>query len=326
MDLIDRYLAAVRRQLPAGQQDDIVQELRDSLRSEAEEREAETGRAPNDDELAEMLKKRGHPWLMASRYLSQQYLIGPGLYPYYRKTLGMVVFWVVLPIVLFGGAISTIYSDASVAGWINRVIPAAWNGAIYSVGIVTIVFAILEHERLRINVLESWNPRRLPDPHDVREVPRSESVIGLIVGLTFLIWWTGIFRVPDLIFFDSRPARIVAGPIWTQLYWPILLSLIASIVIYTIDMVRPWRTTAVSMVDIGIGLANIGIITIILRAGNYVQVEAMAEYAAKAARAEYFINNSIMVTFAVIGIMTGWDVLYEIWRLVKARPARAYAL
>ena len=57
-----------------------------------------------------MLKKRGHPWLMASRYLPQQQLIGPALFPYYRQALKIVVFWVVLPIVLFGGAIGAIYS------------------------------------------------------------------------------------------------------------------------------------------------------------------------------------------------------------------------
>ena len=113
---------------------------------------------------------------------------------------------------------------------------------------------------------------------------------------------------------------------WAPLYLPILISLLASIAIYTIDMVRPWRTTMVSLVDIGVGLFNLGIIAMILRANNYVQVQAAAEFAAKAARAEYYINNSIMVTFAVIGIITGWDVLHEIWRLVKTRPARAYAL
>ena len=41
--MIDRYLVAVRRQLPQNLQDDIVQELGDSLRSEAEEHEQRTG-------------------------------------------------------------------------------------------------------------------------------------------------------------------------------------------------------------------------------------------------------------------------------------------
>lgn len=326
MDLIDRYLAAVRRQLPPAQQDDIVQELGDSLRTEAEEHETGTGRPLDEDGQAALLKKHGHPWLMASRYLSQQYLIGPSLYPYYRKTLGMVVFWVVLPIVLIGGAITAIYSDASVAGWITRVIPAAWNGAIYALGIVTIVFAILEHERIRVNVLDAWNPKRLPNPDDVREVPRSESVIGLVFSLTFLIWWTDTVRVPSLIFFGNEPARLVPGPMWAPLYWPILLSLLGSIGIYLIDMIQPWRRIAVALVDIGISLVNIGIVTIILRANNYVQVQAPAAFIAKAAQAEYYINNSIMVSFAVIGLITAWDVLYQIWRIVKGRPRRVYAL
>src|SRR5688572_24381946 len=84
MDLIDRYIAAVRRQLPQDKQDDIAQELGDSLRSEAEELALGTGRPLTEDQQSEMLKQRGHPWLMASRYLPQQHLIGPGLYPYYR--------------------------------------------------------------------------------------------------------------------------------------------------------------------------------------------------------------------------------------------------
>jgi hypothetical protein len=320
MDLIDRYLAAVRRQLPPEQQDDIVQELSDSLRSDAEEREAATGRPLDEDGQAAMLKRRGHPWLMASRYLSQQYLIGPSLYPYYRKTLAMVVFWAVLPIVLVGGAIATIYSEASIAAWISRVIPTAWNGAIYAVGIVTIAFAILEHEQVRLSVLDRWNPKRLPDFDDGRVVPRSESVLGLVFSLTFLIWWTGIVRAPNLIVFDSEPARIVPGPMWAPLYWPILLSLIVGTGVHLMDMIQPWRRTAVSVVDIGLSLVNLGIVAFVLRANNYVQVQAPAEFVANAARAEYYINNSIMVSFAVVGIITAWDAVSQLWRFVRPRP------
>lgn len=43
MDLIDRYLIAVRRQLPRHLQDDVIAELTDSLRSEAEDHERASG-------------------------------------------------------------------------------------------------------------------------------------------------------------------------------------------------------------------------------------------------------------------------------------------
>ena len=116
---------------------------------------------------------------MASRYLPQQQLIGPALFPYYRQALKIVVFWVVLPIALFGGAISAIYSDDPTAG-LGRVLGAAWNGAIYAVGIVTIVFAILEHERVRITALDNWNPAKLPEPQPAARCRDRETVLGLV--------------------------------------------------------------------------------------------------------------------------------------------------
>jgi hypothetical protein len=326
MDLIDRYLVAVRRQLPSLVQDDIVRELGDSLRSEAEEHERATGHPLTAKEQAALLKKRGHPWLMASRYLPQQQLIGPALFPYYRQALKTVVFWVVLPITLIGGAVSAMYSpDSSMVWW--RVLGAAWNGAIYSVGIVTIVFAILDHEKLRITVLDNWNPANLPEPQIGRAIPRSETVMGLVFTLTFLVWWTDLVRVPDFTFFDGDPVRVVPAPIWQALYYPVLVSLVASVGIYLIDLLRPWRTFTVSAVDLAINLLNLYIITRILRAGHYLDVFAGGpEDGAKLAQANYWFNTIIQWIFITVGVATIVDVLSEVWRMLKARGAKAMAL
>jgi hypothetical protein len=325
MDLIDRYLVAVRRQLPPDLQDDIIQELADSLRSEAEDQEQQSGHPLTTDEQAAMLKKRGHPWLMASRYLPQQQLIGPALFPYYRQALKIVVFWVVLPLVLFGGAIGAIYSGDPMGAWDN-VLGAAWNGAIYAVGIVTIVFAILDHEKLRITVLDSWNPARLREPQAGRPIPRSETVIGLIFSLTFLVWWVDLVRAPAIAFVDGDPVRFAPGPIWAQLYYPILASLVASVVIYLIDLVRPWRTRAVSAADIVLGLVNVAIVVVVLRGGPYVDVSADPQFAERAAAVTKWVNVSITWTFAVIGVVTIWDVLNETWKLTKSRSNAALSL
>lgn len=325
MDLIDRYLVAVRRQLPAAVQDDIVQELGDSLRSEAEEHERTTGHPLTANEQAVLLKKRGHPWMMASRYLPQQQLIGPALFPYYRQALKIVVFWVVLPITLIGGAVSAIYSPDSSMVW-GRVLGAAWNGAIYSVGIVTIVFAILDHEKLRITVLDSWNPANLPEPQTGRAIPRSETVMGLVFTLTFLVWWTDLVRVPDFAFFDSDHVRLVPAPIWQELYYPVLVSLVASVGVYLIDLVRPWRTLTVSGVDLAINLLNLFIITRILRAGHYLDVFGGGpEDGAKLAQANYWFNTIIQWIFITVGVATIVDVLSEVWRMLKACGTKAMA-
>jgi hypothetical protein len=318
MDLIDRYLIAVRRHLPRPRQDDIVSELSDSLRSEVEDREQALNRPLNEAEQAELLKQRGHPWLMASRYLPQQHLVGPALYPYYRQALTMVVFWIVLPITLLGGALTAIYADHPMQVW-GRVIGAAWNGAIYSVGIVTIVFAVLERERVRFTALDKWDPSWLPTASEAREVPRSESVLGLAFGFTFLIWWIDLVRVPQFMSYDGAPVTFTMAPIWTTMYLPILVSLLAWIAIQAIDLVRPWRSLAVSIVDIGLNMLNLVLIAIILRAGHFVDVVGARQAADRAADLERLLNNTVQGTFIVIGVISVYELLYELWHISKVR-------
>ena len=124
MNLIDRYLVAVRRHLPRPLQQDIVEELAENLRSEAEAMQERLGRPLTSADHELMLKTHGHPWLMASRYLPQQQLVGPALYPYYRQAVTKVVFWLVLPTAIGGGALAAVYAPESVrvpdrqgAGW-----------------------------------------------------------------------------------------------------------------------------------------------------------------------------------------------------------------
>src|SRR5258708_4932650 len=83
MELLDRYLGAVRKHLPWERQDDIIAELRANLESQVEEKEEELGRPLTASEVEAWLKEVGPPMLMAARYHAQRYLIGPGLFPAY---------------------------------------------------------------------------------------------------------------------------------------------------------------------------------------------------------------------------------------------------
>ena len=317
MDLIDRYLAAVRRHLPRKLQDDVIQELSDNLRSEVEEREQATGRALTGDEQSALLKKHGHPWLMASRYLPQQQLIGPALFPYYRQALIIVLFWIVLPITLIGGAFAAIYSDHPGQVW-GQALGAAWNGAIYAVGLITLVFAVLEREQVRFTALDKWDPSWLPAATSGRPVPRGESVAGLVFGLTFLVWWVGLIHAPEITSWGGAPVRFVAAAIWSTIYYPILFSLLASIAIYIVDLVRPWRTITVSLIDLALGIYNVVIVGIVLRAGHFVEVIGDPSHADRLTRANSFINASVEWTFVVLGAVFILDMLYEIWVMTHA--------
>src|SRR5438477_8588362 len=90
MELVDRYLQAVRFWLPKNQKQDIRAELSEDIRSQVEDREAELGRKLNETEVAELLKQRGRPVLVANRFLPQESLIGPVLFPIYVFVLKVV--------------------------------------------------------------------------------------------------------------------------------------------------------------------------------------------------------------------------------------------
>lgn len=191
---------------------------------------------------------------------------------------------------------------------------------------VTIVFAILEREQVRVTALDNWNPERQPTGNDTHAVPRSETVFGLVFTLTFLVWWVGLVRVPEIAFVDGDPVRFTPGPIWAQLYYPILASLVVSLVIDLIDRVRPWRTLAVSAADIILGLANVAIVVMVLRNGPYVDVSADPQFAERVAQVTKMAKVAITWTFAVIGVVTIWDVLDQLWKVTNSRGNAALSL
>ena len=67
MDLLDKYLQAVRFFLPRHNQDDIVRELSENLVAQVEDREEELGRPVTEDEQAEILRRHGHPMMVAGK-------------------------------------------------------------------------------------------------------------------------------------------------------------------------------------------------------------------------------------------------------------------
>ena len=144
MELLDRYLHAVRFWLPRKQQDDIIAELGDDLRSQIEEREASLGHPLNEDELAALLQKAGYPLRVAGRYLPQQSLIGPALFPLYTFVLKAVSVGYLLPWILvwigmmvFMPSYRASHSGMALLGtWASF-----WSLALMLMGAITAVFA-----------------------------------------------------------------------------------------------------------------------------------------------------------------------------------------
>ena len=104
MDLLDRYLQAVKFWLPRKQKQDILAELSEDIRSEIEDKEAELGRPARSSRARSHPHRWGHPMLVAERYLPQRSLIGPVLLPAYTLVLKIATLVYLVPwlLVLLG--------------------------------------------------------------------------------------------------------------------------------------------------------------------------------------------------------------------------------
>jgi hypothetical protein len=164
MDLLDRYLQAVKKHLPWKRQDDIIAELKVNLESQLEEKEAELGRPLTEDEASDWLREMGPPLKVAAGYQRQQYLIGPAVFPTFWFVLRMAWFWVTL-VFLIGHAVQIATSSQ---GWISLwyaviqlpfvvMMTAAW---------VTLIFAIIEFTAAHSS--KRWGLTPLPLPTGIR--------------------------------------------------------------------------------------------------------------------------------------------------------------
>jgi hypothetical protein len=245
MEFLDRYLQAVRFWLPRKQQDDIIAELGDDLRSQIEEREASLGRRLNEDELVALLRQAGHPIRVAGRYLPQQSLIGPTLFPLYQFVLKAVTFGYLAPWILvwagmmvFMPSYRASHSGMALLGtWANF-----WSLAFMLFGAITVVFAVLERFQARIIWLNTWDPRKLPRVARRKDrVSLVESVFGLAFSILFIVWWLSLSRYGHVIF-GPVAGFFSLNPALRAWYLPVLVPTSIVMVQQCVNLLRPQWT------------------------------------------------------------------------------------
>lgn len=308
MELLDRYLQSVKWLLPKDQKEDILAELSEDIRSQIEDREAELGRRLDEGEMEAILRRWGHPMLVAQRYLPQQYLIGPVWFPVYRFVLKMVALCYLLPWLLTWIVLRVFLPSNQTPHSLESFLLIA----VFAFTAVTVGFAFAERSR----ILERWSPRKLPA--DPNRISRSDSIGDLVGNLVFALLLLEVLRLPS---FEGVP--ITLAPIWSTLYWPILLVVLASAAMAAINTVRPWWTRLRTGLQLGISAVELAVIGILLAAGSWVEVTVSSGKLDEIAR---WANLSIAVTLAAIGIGMIVGIVKGIRRLRRPRPVLIGAL
>ena len=253
MNLLDRYLLAVKKYLPWKRQDDILAELKANLESQLEEKESDLGRTLTTEEMQDWVKHLGSPMGMAARYLPQQYLIGPTIFPMYLWVLRLALLWC-LVIYSVVKAVEIVASAGSGSSVLAAVLGAPWS-LIITAAWVTAIFAAIEFAtthslvKLPADIVGhvDWSPGTLPTaedgPFDAKS-PRSFStaVAEVVFGFLALIW---LLLVPHHPFLMLGPgaARLSVlpyhlAPVWVQFFWCIVAMSVVQLVWRSIVLVR----------------------------------------------------------------------------------------
>ena len=308
MELLDRYLQSVKWLLPKDQKDDILAELSEDIRSQIDDREAELGRRLDEGEMEAILRRWGHPMLVAQRYLPQQYLIGPVWFPVYRFVLKMVALCYLLPWLVTWLVLATLLPEHRTPHSLQSFLLIA----VFAFTAVTVGFAFAERSR----ILERWSPRKLPA--DPNRISRAESIGDLVGNLVFALLMLQVLRLPSL---EGVPIHL--APIWSTLYWPILLVLLGAAALSAANTVRPWWTRLRTGLQVGISAVELAVICILLSAGSWVEVTASSDKLDEIAR---WANLSIAITLAVIGVAMIVGIVKGIRRLRRPRAVLIGAL
>jgi hypothetical protein len=275
MELVDRYLQAIKFGLPKNQKQDIIAELSEDLHSQIQDQEGSLGRALKQEEIAAILKKFGPPMQVALRYQPQRYLIGPQVFPMYLFVLKLVWMCFFGPWFVIGVALD-IFVAANHSGHygaLTTVLDRFWLAALINVIVVTIVFALIDRYQPD-GIWQNWNPLKLPKIRDTNRIPWSSSISELAWYGMISLWWAGAFHFPSIPGLTIQPAPVISR----FFFWPILLLVVGHAAIAAVNAFRPWWTRKRAFLRAALdalGLVVVGaLLTICFTGGSFVTVNA----------------------------------------------------
>jgi hypothetical protein len=323
-EILDSYLNTVARALPSAQRDDIVRELSENIHSEIEDKESELGRPLTEAELEALIKRHGHPLLVASRYRQDQrsfsfgrQLIGPTLFGFYAKVLSFnlgvtsLVILVIFTALLASGQKLT-FQDAISTFFYQLLIQFA---------IVTFIFMAVDKHLTKYP--DHWDPRKpnaahypaLTPPARVSSVPRIESVSQIIAIGVFLGWLDAVKSLPFLVF-GPAATFLKAAPIWSRIYAPVVVLAAVQVVQSVVNLFRPNWVGLRSFVRVAAGAVGLVICFFLLKAGVWV-IPGVANLSNGYQEAIFIVNKTILWALAAAVVIQSVILFVELRRLTR---------
>jgi len=227
-ELIERYVHQVGEYLPSKERADIEAELRSQIQDQLDDRYEGS---PTQDEIAAVLTELGAPHQMAARYSSQQYLVGPDLYP--TMILVLRQGWVFVPPIVIIVSILGLLDDAQTVPLLNLFLDTLF-GVIQAVfmfsAVVVLIFALIQRSGVKLDPQDmAFNPLDLPEVNSPQAVDRLESAFGITIGTIvslILLYFLSVGGM-TLSFNLNNPGEVIPIPqSWTILLIAMVVGMI----------------------------------------------------------------------------------------------------
>lgn len=326
IDLIDRYLQAVRFWLPkTNRQEDLLAELGEDLRSQIEDKETELGHPLDKAEMAAILKRCGSPMMVAGRLGPQRHLIGPALFPIYEFVLKMVLLWILVPVFIFiVGPVNAANSGGNWGLAVASTLGDLWSGLFIAAGIITLVFAIIERTNTHLGTEIKWDPLKLPPVRkDERKPSLMKAVCELGFGFFGLIWLLLVPHYPFLIL-GPAAAFLKASPILHTFYLPILLLSVVGLLRSGITLARPQWTWFPLLSQIMQSVLTLIVLNYMIQAISrtpsaypFVVLEDSVRDSRKYIQVAGIVNVSILVSVAGTWLGVCIASIVQTWRFMR---------
>jgi hypothetical protein len=322
VELLDRYLQAVRFWLPKNQKQDVPAELLEEIRSQIEEREAELGRPLTDADLEVILKRWGNPILVAGRYLPKEYLIGPALFPIYKLLLKAALLYYFVPwlvvwicIIVFDSGYRATQVGVSAVAALKPLFVTSLCGFAF----ITIAFALLDRFQAKSRFLEKWDPGKLPALRRTNEISRCNSAAEAAWFVFLALWWVDAVRFPAI-----PGIHVALAPALSQSFrWPVLLLMAASAARAFVNTVRPWWSNGRAGVRLAINGFGLILAVLMLNAAPWVEVTSTTANAADIAR---WINLNVRFLFLIYAMSFLLRGIQDFLRVLGKPPISSRAI
>ena len=178
--LTDRYVHAVGRRAPKNQRDELELEIRALVADTADAHREQGSSNPEREAILQL----GDPERLAASYTDRPLqLIGPALFPAYRRTM-TVLYCLVPPIAIVLLVLVKAFARDSVDDIIGSAIALAIQTCVHVGFWTTLVFVVLERVPREGRGITEWTPEMLPDPDSgERGLDRGDLIGGILWGV-----------------------------------------------------------------------------------------------------------------------------------------------